>query len=146
MSFDLGDQFKNEAQDTSGAFGVKDADELRILHFFSDSRFFGSPAPTTTDMLTTWGDVMKFVAGQNLHLYQFVAAKTLGIEVLSTPAGTSGEIEPAKARDKMVACGSTFRCAAITNIYDKFLGLPKSQDGYSLFNASSVASLEAHAK
>jgi hypothetical protein len=148
MTFDLADQFTNEAQDTSREFQVKDTNELRILHFFSDSTFFGPPNPTNTntEIQTTWGKVMKFVARQNLHLYQFVAAKTLGIEVLSTPAGTSGEIEATKAPDKMVACGSTQRCTMITNIYDKFLGLPKSQDGYSLFDSTSVTNLESHSK
>ena len=43
MSFDLADQFKNEAQDTSGAFQVKDANELKFftsfrIRSFSDRR------------------------------------------------------------------------------------------------------------
>ena len=77
-------------------------------------------------MQTTWGDVMKFVARQNLHLYQFVAAKTLGIEVLSTPAGTSGEIEATKAPTKVSRCGGTCRCAAIANIYNKYWDCPRA--------------------
>jgi len=145
MSFDLAGQFKTETEDTQH-FDVQDVTRLRILHFNQDQTFFGNPAPTSTSIQTTWGAVMKFVARMNLHTYQFVAAKTLGVQVLSTPAGTSGEIDEKRQPDKMIACGDIGRCTMITNIYDKFLGLPKSQDGYSLFDATSVGNLEQHAK
>jgi hypothetical protein len=145
ISFDLAGQFQTETRDKDH-FDVPDTTRLRILHFNQDQIFFGNPAPTSTSMQTTWGAVMKFVARQNLHTYQFVAAKTLSVQVLSTPAGTSGEIDEKKQPDKMIACGDIGRCTMITSIYDKFLGLPKSQDGYSLFDSTSVGNLEQHAK
>jgi hypothetical protein len=144
LNFDLSGQFQNEAQDTTH-YTVQDQAKLRALHFSTDGVFFGAPPPTSTQMQTTWGDLVKFVARQTVKTYQFQAAKVLEVEVLSTPPGTSGEIDEKKAPDKMVACGDNDRCTTITKLFSKYLGLPASQDGYSLFDKTSVGSIEQNA-
>jgi hypothetical protein len=144
LSFDLSGQFQNESQDIKH-YSVQDLNRLRVLHFSTDAAFFGTPPPGGTQVQTTWGDVVKFVARQTKKTYQFKAAKTLEVEVLATPPGTSGEIDEKKAPDKMVACGDNNRCTTITKFYSRYLGLPAGQDGYSLFDTNSVTSIEQHA-
>ncbi len=126
-------------------YSVQDVSEIRRLHFSAHADLFGTPPPSGTQVQTTWGDVVKFAAGQAMQTYAFKAAKALEVEVLATPPGTSGEIEKEKAPNKMVACSKNIRCTAITKFFNDYVGLPASQDGYSLFDTTSVTSIEQHA-
>ena len=145
LTFDLAGVFHDEATDTTGHYTVHDPDQVRILHFQTDTAFFGSPPPTSTVITSTWKEIVKFVGGQAPLTYQFRAADVLGIDLIATPLGASGEIDEEKNPDKMVACGSDPRCTSIVHFYKNFLDLPITDDFYSLFNSTSLAKLRDHA-
>ena len=143
VSFDLREKFDDEAKEGIH-FSVSDPAVVKAIHFGSHADFFGSPPPSGTQVCSKWGEVVKFAARETVKTYAFKAAKTLNVEVLATPPGTSGEIEK-ETPNKMVACGKNSRCQAIAKFFNDFVGLRKGEDGYSLFDATSVPNIEQHA-
>jgi hypothetical protein len=106
-------------------------DKLRDLHIAVDPTDFFKGYDKTIAFKKKWGDILKFLARQNLATYQVELANTLGVTVFAAPHGTSSQNEQGASNNTMRVCRLTKEPGCTTFKLDKTTKKPVIADSES---------------
>jgi hypothetical protein len=111
-------------------------DEIRTAHLAVETPLeFFTGYDKDKPFTKQWGDILKFIAKQNLATYSVKLGQAVGVTVFAAPHGTSSENEQGASHNTMRVCRSGFEPGCFSMVTDPVtkVSKPRPHEAYGPF-------------